>query len=88
MVLEAVESMLQEIAHFQSKAFETDLDYALRYATESLEGQDTRLFVLRDQEQVLASVTVDLSRERPIFWTSRWTRIISAKGMRAISCEV
>ena len=68
MVLEAVESMLQEIAHFQSKAFETDLDYALKYATESLEGQDTRLFVLRDQEQVLASVTVDLSQGTTYFF--------------------
>ena len=68
MVLEAVESMLQEIAHFQSKAFETDLDYALKYATESLEGQDTRLFVLRDQEQVLASVTVDLSQVTTYFF--------------------
>ena len=58
MVLEAVESMLQEIAHFQSKAFET----------ESLEGQDTRLFVLRDQEQVLASVTVDLSQGTTYFF--------------------
>ena len=68
MVLEAVESMLQEIAHFQSKAFETDLDYALKYATESLKGQDTRLFVLRDQEQVLASVTVDLSQVTTYFF--------------------
>ena len=68
MVLEAVESMLQEIAHFQSKAFETDLDYALMYATESLEGQDTRLFVLRDQEQVLASVTLDLSQGTTYFF--------------------
>ena len=68
MVLEAEESMLQEIAHFQSKAFETDLDYALKYATESLEGQDTRLFVLRDQEQVLASVTVDLSQGTTYFF--------------------
>lgn len=68
MVLEAVESMLQEIAHFQSKAFETDLDYTLKYATESLEGQDTRLFVLRDQEQVLASVTVDLSQGTTYFF--------------------
>lgn len=68
MVLEAVESMLQEIAHFQSKAFETDLDHALKYATESLEGQDTRLFVLRDQEQVLASVTVDLSQGTTYFF--------------------
>ena len=68
MVLEVQESMLQEIAHFQSKAFETDLDYALKYATESLEGQDTRLFVLRDQEQVLASVTVDLSQGTTFFF--------------------
>ena len=68
MVLEAEESMLQEIAHFQSKAFETDLDYALKYATESLEGLDTRLFVLRDQEQVLASVTVDLSQGTTYFF--------------------
>ena len=68
MVLEAEESMLQEIAHFQSKAFETDLDYALKYATESLEGQDTRLFVLRNQEQVLASVTVDLSQGTTYFF--------------------
>ncbi|WP_455166348.1 GNAT family N-acetyltransferase [Streptococcus sp.] len=68
MVLEAEESMLQEIAHFQSKAFETDLDYALKYATESLEGQDTRLFVLRDQEQVLASVTVDVSQGTTYFF--------------------
>jgi hypothetical protein len=68
MVLEAEESMLQEIAHFQSKAFETDLDYALKYATESLDGQDTRLFVLRDQEQVLASVTVDLSQGTTYFF--------------------
>lgn len=68
MVLEAQESMLQEIAHFQSKAFEMDLDYALKYATESLEGQDTRLFVLRDQEQVLASVTVDLSQGTTYFF--------------------
>ena len=68
MVLEVQESMLQEIAHFQSKAFETDLDYALKYATESLEGQDTRLFVLRDQEQVLASVTVDLSQGTTYFF--------------------
>lgn len=67
-VLEAEESMLQEIAHFQSKAFETDLDYALKYATESLDGQDTRLFVLRDQEQVLASVTVDLSQGTTYFF--------------------
>ena len=67
-VLEAEESMLQEIAHFQSKAFETDLDYALKYATESLEGLDTRLFVLRDQEQVLASVTVDLSQGTTYFF--------------------
>ena len=68
MVLEAEESMLQEIAHFQSKAFETDLDYALKYATESLDGQDTRLFVLRDHEQVLASVTVDLSQGTTYFF--------------------
>ena len=68
MVLEAEEAMLQEIAHFQSKAFETDLGYALKYATESLEGQDTRLFVLRDQEQVLASVTVDLSQGTTYFF--------------------
>lgn len=67
-VLEAEESMLQEIAHFQSKAFETDLDYALKYATESFDGQDTRLFVLRDQEQVLASVTVDLSQGTTYFF--------------------
>lgn len=67
-VLEAEEYMLQEIAHFQSKAFETDLDYALKYATESLEGQDTRLFVLRDQEQVLASVTVELSQGTTYFF--------------------
>ena len=67
-VLAAEESLLQEIAHFQSKAFETDLDYALKYATESLDGQDTRLFVLRDQEQVLASVTVDLSQGTTYFF--------------------
>lgn len=68
MVLEAEESILPEIARFQSKAFETDLDYALKYVTESLEGQDTRLFVLRNQEQVLASITVDLSQGTTYFF--------------------
>ena len=67
-VLEAEESIIPEIARFQSRAFETDVEYALKYATESLEGEDTRLFVLRDQEQVLASVTVDLSQGTTYFF--------------------
>ena len=68
MVLEAQESIIPEIARFQSRAFETDVEYALKYATESLEGEDTRLFVLHDQEQVLASVTVDLSQGTTYFF--------------------
>ena len=68
MVLEAQESIIPEIARFQSRAFETDVEYALKYATESLEGEDMRLFVLRDQEQVLASVTVDLSQGTTYFF--------------------
>lgn len=53
---------LESIAQFQSKAFEQDLDYARHYARESIQNQEAWLYILQKGEQVLASVTVDVSQ--------------------------
>lgn len=53
---------LESIAQFQAKAFEQELDYARHYARESIQNQEAWLYILQKGEQVLASVTVDVSQ--------------------------
>lgn len=53
---------LESIAQFQAKAFEQELDHARHYARESIQNQEAWLYILQKGEQVLASVTVDVSQ--------------------------
>lgn len=53
---------LESIAQFQAKAFEQELDHARHYARESIQNQEAWLYILQKGEQVLASVTVDISQ--------------------------
>lgn len=53
---------LESIAQFQAKAFEQELDHARHYARESIQNQEALLYILQKDDQVLASVTVDVSQ--------------------------
>lgn len=63
-LLVSVASMehLESIAQFQAKAFGHDLEYSRHYARESIQNQDAQLYILQKGNQVLASVTVDVSQ--------------------------
>ncbi|MFC3928592.1 GNAT family N-acetyltransferase [Streptococcus caprae] len=59
----ADEAMLSAIATFQSQAFESDYDVALRYATEALADEEHLLYCLSLNDDVIASCTVNISSD-------------------------
>ncbi|MEY8463596.1 GNAT family N-acetyltransferase [Streptococcus merionis] len=60
---QAEEALLHAIAQFQSQTFDNDYQLSLRYAKEALQDEDSWLYVLLKENQVIASCTVDLSSD-------------------------
>lgn len=58
-VLQGSLDLAEEIAAFQSQAFETPLDVALKYAQESISSGSSLLYILKKDGRVVASVSVD-----------------------------
>ena len=58
-VLQGSLDLAEEIAAFQSQAFETPLDVALKYAQESISSGSSLLYILKKDGKVVASVSVD-----------------------------
>ena len=58
-VLQGSLDLAEEIAVFQSKAFGTPLDVALKYAREAVSSASSLLYILKKDGRVVASVSVD-----------------------------
>ena len=58
-VLQGSLDLAEEIAAFQSKAFGTPLDVALKYAREAVSSASSLLYILKKDGRVVASVSVD-----------------------------
>ncbi len=58
-VLQGSLDLAEEIADFQSQAFETPLDVALKYAREAVSSASSLLYILKTDGRVVASVSVD-----------------------------
>ena len=58
-VLQGSLDLAEEIADFQSKAFGTPLDVALKYAREAVSSASSLLYILKKDDRVVASVSVD-----------------------------
>ncbi|WP_176693563.1 GNAT family N-acetyltransferase [Streptococcus sanguinis] len=58
-VLQGSLDLAEEIAAFQSRVFETPLDVALKYAQESITSSSSLLYILKKDDRVVASVSVD-----------------------------
>ncbi|HFI0042001.1 TPA: GNAT family N-acetyltransferase [Streptococcus suis] len=57
----AVESDIPAIANFQSRAFDTTLEVSEQYAKEAIQDENSILYIIKNNEKVLGSCTVDLS---------------------------
>lgn len=53
--------MVEDIAHFQAAVFDLPMETALHYAKEGMVNEDSLLYILRKEQQVLASCAVDTS---------------------------
>ncbi|MCR8969362.1 GNAT family N-acetyltransferase [Facklamia sp. 7083-14-GEN3] len=62
-VLIASEDHVEAIARFQSESFEDDYDLTLRYARETVENQDSPIYIALHQGKVVASISADQSSE-------------------------
>ncbi|RKV70473.1 MAG: GNAT family N-acetyltransferase [Streptococcus sp.] len=58
-VLQGSLDLAEEIAAFQSQAFETPLDVALKYTREAVSSASSLLYILKKDDRVVASVSVD-----------------------------
>lgn len=59
----AKDSDVEDIARFQSETFDTTFEVSYHYALEAIKDQQSLLYCLRHQGQILASCTVDLSSD-------------------------
>ena len=57
----ADQSLIQDIARFQSLAFDSSLDHAEMYARESVLDENCLLYILRKNGQICGSCSVDIS---------------------------
>ncbi|MTB64671.1 GNAT family N-acetyltransferase [Streptococcus sp. zg-86] len=62
-VVLAEKEMIGAIAKVQAEAFQKSIDNSEQYAHASLEGDDTLLYVLMKDKEVLASVTIDTTSD-------------------------
>ncbi|MGT2950793.1 hypothetical protein BU202_05085 [Streptococcus cuniculi] len=62
-VVLAEKEMIGAVTKVQAEAFQKSIDHSEQYARASLEGDDTLLYVLTKDKEVLASVTIDMASD-------------------------
>lgn len=80
-VLLGRKEMVAEIAAFQSQIFEMPMDTALHYASQALESQDSLLYVLKKDGQIVASCSVDTTFDSNYLFALAVDQVFQGQGL-------
>lgn len=72
---------VKNIASISAKAFGYDLDYSYHYACESLKNKEVQLYILKKDDQIVASVSLDSGQKSNHFYGLAVDREFKRQGL-------